>query len=63
MLRAVDRMDDGNPIQLEVTIDSASGSAVFDFTGTGPQVLGNWNARPTGAVSPRSLSLFYSLCG
>ncbi|KAJ5570087.1 5-oxoprolinase [Penicillium hispanicum] len=41
---AVDYMDDGTPIQLEVTIDETDGSAVFDFTGTGPEVYGNWNA-------------------
>ncbi|EFX01321.1 hydantoinase [Grosmannia clavigera kw1407] len=43
-LRAVDYMDDGTPIVLTVTIDEATGSAVFDFTGTGPQVYGNTNA-------------------
>ena len=37
---AVDYMDDGTPIQLEVTIDEHDGSAVFDFTGTGPEVYG-----------------------
>lgn len=43
-LSAVDYMDDGTPICLTVTIDPRTGSAVLDFTGTGPQVLGNWNA-------------------
>lgn len=43
-LSAVDYMDDGTPICLTVTIDPQTGSAVLDFTGTGPQVLGNWNA-------------------
>lgn len=43
-LSAVDYMDDGTPICLTVTIDPETGSAVLDFTGTGPQVLGNWNA-------------------
>ncbi|KAH7029893.1 hydantoinase [Microdochium trichocladiopsis] len=43
-LRAVDYMDDGTPIALAVSIDSEKGSAVFDFTGTGPQVYGNTNA-------------------
>ena len=45
-IRAEDRMDDGTPICLEVTIDPATASAVFDFTGTGPQVFGNTNAPP-----------------
>lgn len=43
-LLATDYMDDGTPISLAVTIDPLTGSATFDFTGTGAQVLGNWNA-------------------
>lgn len=43
-LTAVDYMDDGTPIRLNVTISPQTGSAVLDFTGTGAQVLGNWNA-------------------
>lgn len=43
-LQAVDYMDDGTPIVLKITIDGNTGSAVFDFTGTGPQVYGNTNA-------------------
>ncbi|KAK3717959.1 hypothetical protein LTR37_005385 [Vermiconidia calcicola] len=43
-LSAVDFMDDGSPIKLKVTIDAEEGSAVFDFTGTGPEVYGNTNA-------------------
>ncbi|PYI08427.1 hypothetical protein BO78DRAFT_441950 [Aspergillus sclerotiicarbonarius CBS 121057] len=39
-----DYMDDGTPICLKVTLNERDGSAVFDFTGTGPQVYGNWNA-------------------
>ncbi|THW92746.1 hydantoinase B/oxoprolinase [Aureobasidium pullulans] len=42
-LKAVDYMDDGTPIALEITI-APDGSAVFDFEGTGPQVYGNTNA-------------------
>lgn len=37
-------MDDGSPIKLTVTIDEATGSALCDFTGSGYQVWGNWNA-------------------
>lgn len=37
-------MDDGSPISLTVTIDPETGSAKFDFNGTGPEVRGNWNA-------------------
>lgn len=43
-LRALDYMDDGTPIAVAVTIDAQTGTAVFNFTGTGPQVLGNVNA-------------------
>lgn len=40
VISAIDYMDDGTPIQLEVTINKDSGAATFDFTGTGPQVYG-----------------------
>lgn len=43
-LEALDYMDDGTPIQLKITIDREAGKAVFDFEGTGPEVLGNTNA-------------------
>eukprot|EP00475_Leptophrys_vorax_P015616 TRINITY_DN21915_c1_g1_i1.p1 TRINITY_DN21915_c1_g1~~TRINITY_DN21915_c1_g1_i1.p1 ORF type:complete len:928 (-),score=223.32 TRINITY_DN21915_c1_g1_i1:60-2681(-) len=43
-LIAEDFMDDGTPIRLKVSIDPGSGSAVFDFTGTGSQVYGNCNS-------------------
>lgn len=43
-LKAIDYMDDGTPIALTIDIDRETGSAIFDFTGTGPQVYGNTNA-------------------
>ncbi|KAK6376489.1 hypothetical protein LTS17_007084 [Exophiala oligosperma] len=43
-LEAVDYMDDGTPIRLSIVIDETSGSATFDFAGTGPEVYGNTNA-------------------
>lgn len=43
VLEAVDYMDDGTPIKLRITIDGTKGEAVFDFTGTGPEVYGNTN--------------------
>ena len=43
-LTAIDYMDDGSPIALKVSIDAEKGEAVFDFTGTGPEVYGNINA-------------------
>ncbi|XP_076146266.1 5-oxoprolinase [Alosa pseudoharengus] len=45
-----DHMDDGTPIRLRVQINEQEGSAVFDFTGTGPEVWGNCNA-------PRAITL------
>ncbi|KAJ5898609.1 hypothetical protein N7504_008897 [Penicillium tannophilum] len=43
-LSAIDYMDDGTPIQLQVSIDAEKGEAVFDFDGTGPEVYANINA-------------------
>lgn len=43
-VRAVDYLDDGSPIVLELTIDRRDGSAVFDFEGTGLEIWGNCNA-------------------
>lgn len=48
-LEAVDQIDDGTPIQLRIEIEPETGSAVFDFEGTGRQVYGNLNA-------PRAIS-------
>lgn len=41
-LSAVDYMDDGSPIKLKIVIDGDKGEALFDFTGTGPEVYGRW---------------------
>jgi 5-oxoprolinase (ATP-hydrolysing) len=43
-LKAVDYLDDGTAIALEITIDPESGSAVFDFTESGDEMYGNLNA-------------------
>ena len=43
-LSAEEFMDDGSPIRLKVTINPEKGEAVFDFSGTGPEVYGNINA-------------------
>ena len=58
-VRAVDHMDDGSPIVLALTIDRADGSAVFDFTGTGPEMWGNCNAP---AAVTRSAILYSLRC-
>lgn len=43
-VEAEDQMDDGTPIKLRVQINEQEGSAVFDFSGSGPEVWGNCNA-------------------
>ncbi|KAL1500984.1 hypothetical protein ABEB36_006393 [Hypothenemus hampei] len=43
-LTYTDRMDDGSPISLKVSLEQESGSALCDFTGSGPEVWGNCNA-------------------
>uniref|UniRef100_A0A1B0GQ01 Hydantoinase B/oxoprolinase domain-containing protein n=1 Tax=Phlebotomus papatasi TaxID=29031 RepID=A0A1B0GQ01_PHLPP len=50
ILEAEERMDDGSPIKLRISIDEKEGSAVCDFTGSGPEVFGNCNA-------PRAITL------
>ena len=44
-----DQMDDGSTIKLALTIDRTNGSAIFDFSGTSEEMLGNCNA-------PRSIT-------
>ncbi|KAI3687397.1 hypothetical protein L1987_81092 [Smallanthus sonchifolius] len=39
-----DHMDDGSSIHLKLTINSKKGEAFFDFSGTSPEVYGNWNS-------------------
>lgn len=55
-LQAVDSLDNGTRIQLEIRINP-DGSAVFDFTGTGPEVVGNNNAPKSICLS----AIIYSL--
>lgn len=40
-LKAVDYLDDGTPIALQIEISSESGDAVFNFTESGDEVYGN----------------------
>ncbi|KAK8245963.1 oxoprolinase [Phyllosticta capitalensis] len=56
-LQAIDFYDDGTPVALRVSIDGSNGSAVFDFTGTGPQTLGNMNS----PISITHSAVIYSL--
>jgi len=43
-VKANDFLDDGSEIVLLLTIDHREGSAIFDFSGTGPEIWGNLNA-------------------
>ncbi|HKI97490.1 MAG TPA: hydantoinase B/oxoprolinase family protein [bacterium] len=43
-LHALDYMDDGNPIEVTITLDRTQRGLTFDFTGTGPEVWANHNA-------------------
>jgi N-methylhydantoinase B/oxoprolinase/acetone carboxylase alpha subunit len=56
-VHSVDTMDDGTEIRLKLSIDKLSRTAIFDFSGSGPQVLGNWNA-PTAITTA---AVIYSL--
>nr|CAH7742195.1 unnamed protein product [Callosobruchus chinensis] len=44
VLEAEEFMDDGTQIRLKVSLDEKEGTAVCDFSGTGPEVWGNCNA-------------------
>ncbi|CAI6336262.1 unnamed protein product [Periconia digitata] len=44
--KGVDQMDNGSEIHLAVSIDD-SGSAIFDFTNTAPEMYSNMNAPPS----------------
>jgi 5-oxoprolinase (ATP-hydrolysing) len=48
---AEDFMDDGTRLALTITIDRRTNDAIFDFTGTGPEVFGNVNAPPAVTYS------------
>jgi 5-oxoprolinase (ATP-hydrolysing) len=50
-LSFTDYMDDGTPIKLAVAIDPTTGSATFDFTGTGKETFNCLNAPPAIAHS------------
>ena len=52
-------MDDGAPLHVKVTIDRSTRTATVDFTGTGPQSAGNFNAPP--AVT-RAVVLYVFRC-
>lgn len=43
-LQAVDYLDDGTPIAVQIAIDPNTGDSVFDFRGSGDEIYGNLNA-------------------
>ncbi len=55
-------MDDGTPLRVAVTVDREARSAVVDFTGTGPQRPGNFNA-PAAVTRAVVLYVFRCLVG
>ena len=56
------RMDDGAPLCVSVRVDRSSRSAVVDFTGTGAQRQGNFNA-PASVTRAAVLYVFRCLVG
>lgn len=40
---ATDYLDDGTPMSVTISIDAETGGAVYDFSGSGPQIWGNYN--------------------
>ena len=58
IVEASDFLDDGSELYLSLTIDRRDGSAVFDFTGTGPELWGNLNA--PRAVTHSAICLLYT---
>lgn len=42
-LTATDYLDDGTPMTVTIRIDAETGTATYDFTGSGPQIWGNYN--------------------
>ena len=61
-LHALDRMDDGTPIELTIDIDPETGSAVFDFEGTGYESWSSLNA-PVAVCSSAVIYCLRALCG
>lgn len=42
-LTATDYLDDGTAMSVAISIDAQTGGAVYDFSGSGPQIWGNYN--------------------
>ncbi len=61
-LQAIDYMDDGTPIALKITIDEDTGSATWDFEGTGLESYSNYNA-PTAVCNSAMIYCLRTLIG
>ena len=56
-LTATDFFDDGTVLEVKITIDEETGSAIYDFAGTGPQMWGNYNC----PISITHSAIIYSI--
>ncbi|KAH7310784.1 Hydantoinase B/oxoprolinase-domain-containing protein [Stachybotrys elegans] len=56
-LEATDFLDDGTRMRVKITIDPATGSAIYDFAGSGPQMWGNYNC----PISITHSAIIYSI--
>jgi 5-oxoprolinase (ATP-hydrolysing) len=56
-LEATDYFDDGTALRVKITIDPETGSAIYDFKGTGPQTWGNYNC----PISITHSAIIYSI--
>ncbi|ORY61052.1 Hydantoinase B/oxoprolinase-domain-containing protein [Leucosporidium creatinivorum] len=61
-IQAVDYMDDGTPIALQIDIDPETGSARWDFEGTGLEGYSNLNA-PTAVANSAMIYCLRTLIG
>lgn len=59
-LRAIDYLDDGTEIAVQITIDPKTGDSVFDFRESGDEIYGNLNA-PKAIVFSAVLYVLRSL--
>ncbi|KAM0426116.1 hypothetical protein ACHAPT_008747 [Fusarium lateritium] len=56
-LTATDFLDDGTVMKVRITIDKETGSAIYDFAGSGPQMWGNYNC----PISITHSAIIYSI--
>ncbi|KAF4336972.1 hypothetical protein FBEOM_9162 [Fusarium beomiforme] len=56
-LSATDYLDDGTAMKVKITIDKDTGSAIYDFAGSGPQMWGNYNC----PISITHSAIIYSI--